>query len=95
MQATMMEPVNTRLMQDNRRKEMRIAQLEKENRALKELVHSYRKDHAARYERNAKKERWHIENLEYLVAGAVIITMMFGAVWSLYSIFTCLWGWAC
>ena len=95
MQATMMEPVNTRLMQENRRKEMRIAQLEKENRALKELVHSYRKDHAARYERNAKKERWHIENLEYMIAGSAIVAALFGAVYAMYGFFSYLWGWAC
>lgn len=92
MQGTMMaEPVNTRLLQENRRKEMRIAQLEKENKALKELVTSYRKNAAARYERHEKKQRRNGENVEYLVLCAGIVAALFGAVYIGWGIYSLIW----
>ncbi len=76
------EPVNTKLIQQNMRKDAQIARLEKENALKNEALKKMHAERIAYYRKRTLRNRIADENLGYILIAALAVGALMAFVWA-------------
>lgn len=75
------EPVNTKLIQQNMRKDAQIARLERENALKNEALQKMHAERIAYYAKRSRRNRLADENLGYILIAALAVGALWAFVW--------------